>query len=54
VPTGLIHQQERVGARRNGKRYLGEMQRHGFGIAEGQDQSGALALLGADRPKDVG
>ena len=30
------------------------MQRHGFGIAEGQDEPGGLAMFRADRAKDVG
>ena len=54
VPSGLIDQHDRVSARRDGERYFGQMQRHGFGITEGQDQSGTLALFWADRAKDVG
>ena len=54
VPTGLIHQHDRVSARGHGERYLGEMQRHGLGIAKRQDQPGALAKLRANRAEDVG
>ena len=54
MPTGLIHQHDRVSAQRDGERYLGQMQRHGFGIAEGQDQPGGLALFRANRAEDVG
>ena len=43
-----------MSARGNAERYLGQMQRHGFGIAEGQDQPCALAMLGADRAEDIG
>jgi hypothetical protein len=31
----LIHQYDRVSAWGDGERYLGQVQRHGFGIAEG-------------------
>jgi hypothetical protein len=34
MPTGLIHQYNSVSARSDGERYLGHMERHGFGIAE--------------------
>ena len=54
VPTGLIHQHDRVSARGHGERYLGEMQRHGLGIAEGQDEACSLAEFRADRAKDIG
>jgi len=54
VPASLIHQHDRVGTRRDGERYLREMKRHGFGIAEWQDQTSTLAKLGADRAKDIG
>ena len=54
VPARLIHQHDRVGIRRDGERYLGKVQCHGFGIAEGQDEPCALALFGADRAEDVG
>lgn len=35
VPTGLIHQHNRVGIRRDGERYLGQLQQHAIGIAKG-------------------
>ena len=54
MPTGLIHQHGRVSAGGDGERYLREMQRHGLGIAEGQDQTGALAEFRADSTKDIG
>ena len=43
-----------MGARRDGFGDLGEMQVHRLGIAEGQDQSRALALFRADGTKDIG
>ena len=33
---------------------LGQMQAHGFGVAERQDEADAFALLGADGAEDVG
>jgi len=35
MPAGLIHQHDRMSTRGDSERYLGEVQRHGFGIAEG-------------------
>ena len=54
MPTGLIHQYDSVSARGDGERYFGQMERHGFGIAEGQHQPCTLAVLGADRAEDIG
>ena len=54
VPSRLIHQQYTVGTWFDGQRYLRQVQRHGVGIAEGQDQASALAKLRADGAKDVG
>jgi len=54
MPASLIHQDNRVSARGDGERYLGQMQRHGFGIAEGQHQPCALAVFRADRAEDIG
>jgi hypothetical protein len=48
-----IHQHDRVGTGRDGERYLDKVQRHGLGIAEGQDQPRTFAELRADRPEDV-
>ena len=41
-------------ARRNFLGDLDQVQVHRFGIAQGQDQACALALLGADGPEDIG
>ena len=38
----------------DGERYLGQMERHGLGIAEGQHQPRALAVLREDRAEDIG
>src|ERR1017187_6575142 len=54
MPSRLIHQQHGMGTGRDGKRYLGKMERHGFGIAEWQHQPRALAKFGTDRAEDVG
>lgn len=53
VPASLIYQHDRMSTGRDGERYLDKVQRHGFGIAEGQDQPSALAEFRADRPEDV-
>jgi hypothetical protein len=54
VPSGLIEQQHgmRSGRHRGGD--LGQVQTHRLGVAARQDQSRALALLGADGAEDVG
>ena len=49
MPTGLIHQHDRMSPGGDHERYLGQVQRHGFGIAKGQHQPCALALFPADR-----
>ena len=54
IPTGLIHQYDSVSARGDGERYFGQMDRHGFGVAEGQHQPRALAVLRTDRAEDIG
>ena len=54
MPTGLIHQHDRMSPGGDHERYLGQVQRHGFGIAKGQHQPCALALFRADRAKDIG
>jgi len=41
-------------ATRDCDRYLGKVQGHGIGIAEGQDQPGAFSLFRADCAEDVG
>jgi hypothetical protein len=43
-----------VGSRIDGGADLGEVRGHGVGVAAGHDEAGALALLRADRPEDVG
>jgi len=43
-----------VSAGRDGRGDCDEMQVHRLGVAGGQDQAGALALLGADGTEDVG
>lgn len=43
-----------MSAARDRDRYFGKVQGHGLGIAEGQDQPGALSLFRADRTEDVG
>ena len=54
VSSGLIHQHDRVSARRDGKRHLGSVQGHGLGVAEGHNQPCALAIFQADRAGDMG
>jgi hypothetical protein len=54
VPASLIHQENGVAARRNGRGDLDEMQVHCLSIAGGQDQGRAFALLWADSAEDVG
>ena len=53
VPSGLIDQEHGVGAWRDGLGDLDEMQVHRLGVAGGQDQAGALALLRTDGTEDV-
>jgi len=61
VSSGLIHQDSRVSARGDGERYLDQLERHGFGIAQGQHQPCAplgeaqdmLAMFRADCAKDM-
>ena len=50
----LVHQQRRMPPRCDRRRDRFQMQRHAFGVAPGQDERGAFALLGTDRAKDVG
>ena len=54
MPACLVQQQHRMGAGRDRLADLLQLSRHGLGIAVGQDETGALALLGADGAKDVG
>lgn len=54
MPTGLIHQHDSVSARGDGARYFCQMERHGFGVAQGQYQPCTLAMLWADRAENIG
>jgi hypothetical protein len=54
VPAGLIEQQHGVLAGADHLADLGEVQVHRRGVAQRQDQGGALAVLGTDGAKDVG
>ena len=54
VPPGLVDQEHRVRARRHRERDLGQVQAHRLGVAPGQHEGRALAVLGADRAEDVG
>jgi hypothetical protein len=54
VPSGLIEQQHRVLAGADDLADLGEVQVHGGGVAEGQNESRALALARADGIEDMG
>ena len=53
VPASLIHQHDGMGTGCDGERYLGQMQRHGLGIAKRHDQASPFAKLGADCAKDI-
>jgi len=54
VPSGLIHDENRMGIGRDGLGYLGKVQAHGSGVAVGQHEACALALTRTDCPEDVG
>ena len=54
VPPGLIHQHSTVGTWLDSERYLRQVQRHGLGVAEREDQARPLAEFGADGTEDVG
>ena len=54
MPSGLIDEKGCVGSWCDRLGDFGEVQVHGFGIAEGQDQSRALALFRADSTEDIG
>ena len=43
-----------MGARRDGGGYLGEVERHPFGVAARQHQAGTFALSRADGTVDIG
>ncbi len=54
VPARLIHQQDGMGIGGDGLGYLGEVQVHRRGVAEGQNQPRRLAFGRTDRAEDVG
>jgi len=49
VPSGLIQQQDGMGARRDVEGDLLEMHAHGLAVASGHDDAGSVAFSGADR-----
>ena len=53
MPAGLIEQQHGVRAGRDVFGDLGEMQVHRIGVAFGQDERRALAVLGRDRAENI-
>lgn len=53
MPSGLIHQEDGMSTRRDGERDLRQMQRHGGGVAKGQDQTGPFAQGRADRAEQI-
>ena len=54
MPAGLIEHQHGVGAGRDALGDFDQMQVHRVGVALGQDERRALAVLGRDRAEDVG
>ena len=54
VPSGLIDKKRCVPSGCDVGRDRRHMQAHRLGVAPGQDQADALALLGADSAEDVG
>ena len=54
VPSGAIAEQDRVGPLGDMAAHLVEMELHGFGVGEGQDQRRAGAARRADRAEQVG
>ena len=53
MPAGLIDEERGVRARRDLSGDFGQMQVHRFGVASGQDEGCAFAILGADRAEDI-
>ena len=51
MPAGLIDEERGVRARRDLSGDFGQMQVHRFGVASGQDEGCAFAILGPDPPK---
>jgi len=54
VPSSLIEQEYGVPTGRDRARDFGKMQVHRLGVADGQDESCALALARADGAEDMG
>jgi hypothetical protein len=54
MPSGLVEEKDRVLAGCNLGRDFGKVQGHRLGIAAGQDECCALAVVRADRSEDVG
>jgi hypothetical protein len=53
MPAGLIDEERGVCARRDLGGDFGQMQVHRFGVASGQDEGCAFAVLGADRAENI-
>ncbi len=53
MPSGLVHQEDRVGTRGHGEGNLLKVQHHGGGIAEGQDEPRTFPLGGTDGAKQI-
>ena len=54
MPSGLIDEKDGVGVLCDPLGDFREVQVHRFGVAEGEDQSRALALFRADGTEDIG
>jgi hypothetical protein len=54
VPASLIDKENRVFAGSDGFGDFLQMQVHRFGVAKGQNEAGALAVVGADRAENIG
>lgn len=54
VPSCLVEQQHGVGARRHGSGDLRQVQGHGGGVAERQDEAGSGPLGRADGAEEIG
>jgi len=54
VPSRLVHDEDGVGVIGDVAGYLDQVLVHGMGVTPRHDESGRLALLGADRAEDIG
>ncbi len=54
MPTGLVEEEDGVGARRYLGRDFIQMPLHGLGVAAGQNEGRADAALGTDGGEDIG